>query len=76
VSACGVLPAVATSRAMRANDTARITHQLGRPRTTRGRLPSVVPNPPSTTGTPYARVMCAAPGDQAHRLCRPRVRWA
>jgi hypothetical protein len=30
----GVFPAVATSRAMSANDTARITHQLGRPRTT------------------------------------------
>jgi hypothetical protein len=73
---CGVLPVVATRRAMSANDTARITHQLGRPRATRGRLPSVVPNPPATTGTPYARVMRTALGDQAHRFCRPRLRWA
>jgi hypothetical protein len=67
-----VLPAVATSKAMRANDTARIIHQLGRPRTTRARRPSVVPAPPSATGTPYARVMQAAPGGQTHRWRRPR----
>jgi hypothetical protein len=63
----GLLPVVATSSAMSANDTARITHQLGRPRTTRARPTSVVPAPASATGTPYARVMQAAPGDQAHR---------
>jgi hypothetical protein len=67
-----VLPAVATSRAMRANDTARITHQVGRSRTARARPALVVPAPPSATGTPYARVMRAAPGGQAHRLRRPR----
>jgi hypothetical protein len=38
-------PAVATSRAMSANDTAKITHQLGRPRTTRERRLPVVSAP-------------------------------
>jgi hypothetical protein len=39
-AACFGLPAVATSSAIRARDTARMTHQLGRPRTTLGRRPS------------------------------------
>ena len=53
----GVLPAVATSSAMRPSDTARITHQLGRPRATRERKPSVASGPPPHgTGTRYARV--------------------
>ena len=69
----GVLPAVATSSAIRASDTARITHQLGRPRATRERTPSVVSDPPPTTGTPYARVTPAAPGGQAHRRRWPAV---
>ena len=34
---------------MSASDTARITHQLGRPRATAGRNPSVVSVPPPTT---------------------------
>jgi hypothetical protein len=36
------LPAVATSSAIRARETARMTHQLGRLRATRGRRRSVV----------------------------------
>jgi hypothetical protein len=39
------LPAVATSSAIRAKDTARMTHQLGRPRATLGRRPSEDPVP-------------------------------
>jgi hypothetical protein len=39
------LPAVATSSAIRARDTARMTHQLGRPRATLGRRPSEDPVP-------------------------------
>ncbi len=39
------LPAVATSSAIRARDTARMTHQLGRPRATLGRSPSEDPVP-------------------------------
>jgi hypothetical protein len=41
----GGLPAVATSSAIRARDTARMTHQLGRPRATLGRRPSEDPVP-------------------------------
>ena len=71
---CGVPPAVATRSAMRANDTARITHQLGRPRATRACSPSVVSGPPPATGTPYARVTLPALGAQAQRRRRPRSR--
>jgi hypothetical protein len=39
------LPAVATSSAISARDTARMTHQLGRPRATLGRRPSEDPVP-------------------------------
>ncbi len=39
------LPAVATSSAIRARDTARMTHQLGRPRATLGRRPPEDPVP-------------------------------
>jgi hypothetical protein len=39
------LPDVATRSAIRASDTARMTHQLGRPRTTLGRRPSEDPVP-------------------------------
>jgi len=39
------LPDVATSSAIRARDTARMTHQLGRPRATLGRRPSEDPVP-------------------------------
>ena len=39
-------PAVATSNAMRPSDTARMTHQLGRPRATLERQPSGVSGPP------------------------------
>jgi hypothetical protein len=39
------LPVVTTRSAIRANDTARMTHQLGRPRPARARRPSVVPIP-------------------------------
>ncbi len=59
---CGVLPDVATNKAISASDTARITHQLGRPRTTRERTLSVVPDPSPTTGTPYARATPLALG--------------
>lgn len=38
-------PAVATRSAIRARDTARMTHQLGRPRATLGRRPSENPVP-------------------------------
>jgi hypothetical protein len=63
----GVLPAVATSSAMRPNDTARITHQLGRPRATRACRPSVASGLPPSTGTRYACVMPSALGAQAHK---------
>jgi hypothetical protein len=39
------LPAVATSSAIRARDTARMTHQLGRPRATLARRPPKDPVP-------------------------------
>jgi hypothetical protein len=39
------VPAVATSSAIRARDTARMTHQFGRPRATLGRRPSEDPVP-------------------------------
>jgi hypothetical protein len=39
------LPAVATSNAISARETARMTHQLGRPRATLGRRPSEDPVP-------------------------------
>jgi hypothetical protein len=39
------LPEVATRSAIKASDTARMTHQLGRPRTTLGRRPSEDPVP-------------------------------
>jgi hypothetical protein len=65
--ACGSVPAVATRSAMSARDTARITHQLGRPRTTRARRTSVVLDTPPTTCPPYARVTPTAPGGQAQR---------
>jgi hypothetical protein len=39
------LPAVATSSAISARDTARMTHQFGRPRATLGRRPPVDPVP-------------------------------
>jgi hypothetical protein len=42
---CFGLPAVATSSAISARDTARMTHQLGRPRATLGRRPSEDPVP-------------------------------
>ena len=53
-----LFPAVATSNAMRPSDTARMTHQLGRPRATLERKPSGASGPPpdTGTGTPYARV--------------------
>ena len=55
-------PAVATSSAIRPSDTARITHQFGRPRATRERRPSPASGPPPTTGTRYARVTPSALG--------------
>jgi hypothetical protein len=57
-----VLPEVSTRIAISASDTARITHQLGRPRATHERNPSVASAPPPTTGTPYARATPTALG--------------
>ena len=44
-TACFGLPEVATRSAIRASDTARMTHQLGRPRATLGRPPLEDPVP-------------------------------
>jgi hypothetical protein len=44
-AACLGLPAVATRSAIRARDTARMTHQFGRARATLVRRPSVDPVP-------------------------------
>ena len=72
----GDVPAVATSSAMSANDTARITHQLGRPRAARDADPlwfRTVPRPRAhhthASSEPHW-------GNQAHRCCRPRLRSA
>lgn len=62
----GVLP-VATSNAMSASDTARITHQFGRARRVR-RIFSVASGPPPTTGTPYARATPPAPVNFRRRV--------
>ena len=51
----GVPPAVATSSAMRPSETARMTHQLGRPRATRERRPSPPSRLPPNTNTRCAR---------------------
>jgi hypothetical protein len=63
-----LLPAVATRRAIRPSETARMTHQLGRPRPTLERKPSVGSGPPPNTGTGtrYARVTLFALAGQAH----------
>jgi len=65
----GLVPAVATRSAMRPSDTARMTHQLGRPRATPERKPSVGSGPPPSTGTGtrYARFTRFALAGQAQR---------
>ena len=59
-AAGGAPPAVATSSAIKPSDTARITHQFGRPRATRERSPSPGSALPPNTGTRYARVTVSA----------------
>jgi hypothetical protein len=57
---------------MSANDTARITHQLGRAEGTR-RTRFVVSVPPPTTGTPYARTIPPAPAGSGAESPQPAV---
>ena len=68
------LPAVATSNAINANDTARMTHQFGRPRARRGRRPSVDPIPSATARPRYARAIRSVQGSSGANATAARSR--
>lgn len=81
----GVVLAVATRSAISPSDTARMTHQFGRPRGTLDRKPSEESGRPPNTGPRYARVtpfalagqtLSRSDGRQAHRRRWPRSRRA